>query len=134
MQELYHKLLRDIKSIGLPTNFTLELREYSKTYFGRYDPNSNTVTLYVFQDSSCTTLFDYEDLLLTFVHEIVHCIQWHDSSFVRRKGVMHDVDFYRLLNIYSDRVKAQSLLKEIRYDSIFSTFGRATSKVCCQYG
>jgi hypothetical protein len=115
VQELYHRLLRDMKALGIPTNFTFELKPYSKTYFGRYDPNLNKVTVYVYEDKSCTKMMSYEEILLTSIHEAVHSIQWQDKSFVRRKGVMHDADFYRLYNMYSDRAKSILLLREVRY-------------------
>ena len=110
MQELYHKLLGDMKRVGLPTDFTLELKPYSKTYYGRYNPNLDRVTVYIYEDKECTKLTDYEELLLTSIHEAVHHVQWKDKSFVRRRGVMHDADFHRLYNMYAERAK--SILQE----------------------
>lgn len=119
MQDLYHRLLSDMVSIGIPTDFTLELKGFSKTYFGRYDPNSNKVTVYVCENKSCTKRYSYEDILLTCIHEAVHAIQWHDKSFVRRRGVMHNADFYRIYNMYSDKAKSLLLLREVRCDRVF---------------
>ena len=105
MQELYHRLLSDLKQVGIKPSFTLELRPYSKTYYGRYDPNLDKVTVYLYEDKARTKLTKYEELLLTTIHEAVHAIQWHDKSFVRRKGVMHNADFHRLYNMYAERAK-----------------------------
>lgn len=110
VQELYHRLLADLQIIGITADFTLELKPYSKTYYGRYDPNINKITVYVYEDKDCTTLTPYKELLLTTIHEAVHSIQWNDKSFVRRKGVMHNTDFHRIYNGYAH--KAESLLKQ----------------------
>ena len=129
MQELYHRLLRDMRAIGIPLNFTFELKPYSKTYFGRYDPNSDKITVYVYEDKSRTRMMSYKDILLTSIHEAVHSIQWHDQSFVRRKGVMHNAEFFRLYNMYSDRAKSILLLREVKHDRVFQEFRSKASKV-----
>ena len=116
MQELYHRLLTDLRKVGITEKFDLILKPFSKTYYGRYDPNVDRVTIYVYEDKACTRAYKYEELLLTLVHEAIHCIQWHDKSFVRRRGVMHDADFHRLYNMYSDRAKSILLMREIRND------------------
>ena len=119
MQDLYHRLLRDMNAVGVPTDFTLELKGFSKTYFGRYDPNLNKVTVYVCENKSCTKRYEYQEILLTCIHEAIHAMQWHDKSFVRRRGVMHNEEFYRLYNMYSDRAKSILLLREVRHDTVF---------------
>lgn len=106
MQELYHRLLNDLQKIGITDSFSLELRPYSKTYFGRYDPNLDRITLYVYEDESCSNYIKYEELFITLIHESIHCMQWHDKSFVRRKGVMHDAEFHRLFNKYKTKAKS----------------------------
>lgn len=116
MQELHSRLIKDLSKVGVKTDFTLVLRPYSKTYYGRYDPNKNVVTLYVYQDPTLNRMYSYETLLLTLIHEAVHCIQWHDNSFVRVRGIMHDEEFYRLYGRYSDRARAYLLSKEIDYE------------------
>ena len=131
MQELHHRLLTDLRRVGIADKFELNLRPYSKTYYGRYDPNQNRITLYVFEDKECTKLMKYKDLLLTLVHEAVHCIQWNDPTFIRRKGVMHDAEFYRLYNSYSDRVKSLLLLQEVRHDRFPTAHRGKVSEVRC---
>ena len=134
LQELYHRLIRDMKRVGIPIDFTLELKSFSKTYYGRYDPNSNKITVYIYEDKSHTCMYSYEDILMTCIHEAVHSIQWHDKSFVRRKGVMHDTDFFRLYNMYSDKAKSILLLREVKYDRVFQTHrGEAPSIRCGSY-
>lgn len=129
MRELNHRLLRDIKAIGITVDFDLELKPYSKTYFGRYDPNSNKITLYVYEDKLCTKLVPYTELLLTAVHEAVHCIQWHDKSFVRRKGVMHDAEFYRLFGMYKSEVEHLMYRKDFSCDKFPKTPRRKVSQI-----
>jgi hypothetical protein len=120
MQELEEKLLSDLSNVGLVEDFNLSLRGYSKSYFGRYDPNTNTVILYVDKTPE-GDMFSYQDLLLTLIHEVIHCKQWSNPEFHRVKGVMHDPEFKRLYNMYSNRVKALSLFREVvvRCDCIF---------------
>lgn len=113
MQELEENLRNDISRIGLNVDFKLNIRGYSKTYFGRYDPNINTVILYVFVNKK-GDLYPYLDILLTAIHEVIHCKQWSDPKFRRIKGVMHDVEFKQMYNEYSDRAKSLNLLKSLR--------------------
>ena len=68
LQELYHRLTRDMSRVGIPLDFTLELKSFSKTYYGRYDPNSNKITVYIFEDKSCTRMYSYEGILMTCIH------------------------------------------------------------------
>lgn len=113
MQELESQLRDDLLNIGLDVDFTLSLRPYSKTYFGRFDPKENKVILYV-----CETpkgdMYPYEELLLTTVHEVVHCLQWHNPNYQRVKGIMHDFEFKKLYSLYSNRAKARVLFKEVK--------------------
>lgn len=133
MKELHHRLLSDLRRVGITVSFDLVLRPYSKTYFGRYDPNKNEVTLYVYEDKACTRETKYEELLLTLIHEAIHCIQWHDKSFVRIKGVMHNAEFYRLYGMYSDRAKSILLLKEIRNESSYKRCVESHDRPCRDY-
>lgn len=119
MQELEAKLRNDLLEIGLDVEFKLSLRPYSKSYFGRYDINSSTIIVYV-QKTPNGEMYSYEDILLTTIHEAIHCKQWHDQNFKRVKGVMHDLEFKRLYALYSDRAKARILFKEaINCDSFY---------------
>lgn len=131
MQDLYHRLLSDLKKVGINESFKLELRPYSKTYYGRYDPNVDKVTLYVYEDESCSRYIQYEDLFMTLIHEAIHCIQWHSESFVRRKGVMHDAEFYRLFNEYKDKAKSILLMREIRNDYFYPTVMGKAHRIHC---
>ena len=129
MRELTNRLLQDIREVGITVDFDLELRDYSKTYFGRYDPNTNKITVYVYEDSKCSRAVPYRDLLMTTIHEAVHCIQWDNPNFVRRKGVMHDAEFYRLLGMYSHRAEHLLRRKECSYDKFPEAPRRKISKV-----
>lgn len=110
MTDLEKRLRTDLIKIGLVEDFTLSLRPYSKTYFGRYDVSTSTVILYVNQENG--TPYPYKDLLMTTIHEVIHCKQWHSSSYKRVRGVMHDAEFKRLYNMYSNRAKARILFRE----------------------
>lgn len=119
MQELEMRLRNDLSKIGLDVDFTLSLRPYSKSYFGRYDVNTSTVIVYV-QKTPDGDMYSYEDILLTTIHEAIHCKQWHDPKYKRVKGVMHDIEFKRLYSLYSNRAKARVLFKEVaNHDSFY---------------
>ena len=130
MQELETSLRNDLSKIGLDVEFALSLRPYSKSYYGRYDINSSTIILYV-QKTPSGDMYSYEELLLTTLHEAIHCLQWHDPEYKRVRGVMHDTEFKRLYSLYSNRAKARILLKEVLgYDSIYQTSSRENYHHC----
>lgn len=114
MEELSNRLMTDITSLGLNDGFELEIRPYSKTYFGVYNPNCDKIVLYVYEDKNCKHLYPYWNILVTFIHEIAHHIQWTDPDFVRVQGVMHNEQFYRIFNRYKERAKALMLLREVQ--------------------
>lgn len=132
MQELEKRLREDLIKIGLVEDFTLSLRPYSKTYFGRYDISSSTVIVYVNKTESGTP-YSYEELLLTTIHEVIHCKQWHDKNHKRVRGVMHDTEFKRLYAMYADRAKARVLFKEVNsvYAILYTANFHPFYDVCC---
>ena len=124
------RLRNDLSKIGLNEEFTLSLRPYSQSYFGRYDIATSTIILYVNKTPN-GDMYPYEDLLLTTIHEAIHCKQWHDPNFKRRKGVMHDTEFKRLYALYSGRAKARLFLREVlNYDVPYkATCGEFTKRI-----
>lgn len=133
MQELEMSLRNDLLKIGLDVEFNLSLRPYSKSYFGRYDVATSTIILYV-QKTPKGDRYPYEELLLTTIHEAIHCKQWHDPKYKRVKGVMHDLEFKRLYALYSNRARARILLREVlRYDCIYKADSRETANLCGIY-
>ena len=125
MSELENQLRADLLKIGLNENFKLSLRPYSKSYYGRYIPRSNTVIVYV-NKSPNGEPYPYIDLLLVVIHEVIHCMQWSRPNFKRIKGVMHNPEFKQLYGIYSNRAKALVLFREVikNYDIIDKKRGR----------
>jgi len=97
-QEFYKKLLSDLKKLGIPKKFNLVLKDYSKNFFGRYNPNNKNLTLYVYPYKKGVYMYPYEELFKTFIHEVVHSIQHNNPSFIRIKGVMHNEEFHTLYN------------------------------------
>lgn len=120
MQELEHLLVQYIRRLGITVKFNLELKNYSKNFYGRYNPNKNSVIIYVFDTPSCTQTYTVWELLRTLIHELCHCEQWNSADFVRHKGVMHTNDFWKKYNSYV--TKADSMLsnreKEVRYINV----------------
>lgn len=92
-------LMRAIRALGLPSDFYLELRGYSKAYNGLYYPTEKKVVLYV--RSSYGKLYNWRRLMSTLIHEAVHHYQFaHDPKYTRVKGTMHNKDFKELYEEY----------------------------------
>ena len=105
------RLISDLKLMGLSTDSMLVLRPYSKTQWGYYDPNTDKLVLYIFSDKKCICLVEYEKLFKVFLHELVHSLQWKSSKWKRLSGVMHDVEFYAILNRLLKVAKDKGLIE-----------------------
>lgn len=101
-------LLNTLRRIGLPIDFKLTLRGYSKTYEGRYYVDRKEIVLYHLDPRG--ELLDIENLMATLIHEVIHHFQWyHDKSFKRVRGVMHNTEFMRLENLYNLKYKIKDI-------------------------
>lgn len=113
-EQLYNRLISDLKKLGIPLNFELEVKPYSKSYYGRYNPNTNKITVYAYEDKNCTRVYSYDSLLDTVIHEFTHYIQYTNPNYKRVKGVMHDSNFWVLFNYFRDRIKSIRLWEELK--------------------
>ena len=87
LQKLHHRLIKDIKKLQLPTDFTLDLRGYSKTYNGRYMIKDKKIVIYPYMDSTEKQLLSYNYIFKTLLHELVHHYQYvYQTDFVRYHG------------------------------------------------
>ena len=59
-------------------------------------------------------LYPLWDIMKAFIHELIHCRQWHDPDFKRLRGIMHNPEFYKLYSDYISRAKARQLFKEVQ--------------------
>lgn len=84
--------------MGIDFTSSLELKPYSKSQWGNYNPNNDTITVYIFEEKECSNLIAYEELFKTLLHEYVHSVEWRNSNWKRLKGVMHDPLFYKIYN------------------------------------
>ena len=98
-QELYDKLVE----ISGVSDFHLELKQtYSESYWGRYFPGRKLIRLYALQE--CGEQYPDDIIIREGLHELTHHIQYHHIPFwERRKGVMHDEDFW---NIFEGMLKS----------------------------
>jgi len=110
-RKLYKKLLSDLEKLGIPQNFNLILKDYSKNFLGRYNPNNKNLILYVYPYKKGVYMYPYEELYKTFIHEVVHSIQHNNPSFIRVKGIMHNKEFYK---IYDDIIQKSYDLKILK--------------------
>lgn len=112
MNQLRYSLISDLEQLGLPIDFKLDIRGYSKTYNGRYDPNKDLILLYALESDG--SFRPYEELLEIVVHEAVHHYQWkHQEDFVRLKGVMHNTEFWSKYNQVMTKAKLMIKSREL---------------------
>lgn len=97
---LKKKLIRDIKTLGIETDFDLELRGYSACRWGYYAPLDRKIVLYPYLSKRLTFRRNYYDLYMSLLHETVHHLQYKDPSFTRFYGVMHDDSFWSMFNAH----------------------------------
>lgn len=91
------QLKMDLERVGLPTDFKIDLRGYSKTLDGTYNPNTKTVVVYAREVDGM--LRDYNEILEVTLHEAVHHFQWnYEEDFVRKRGIMHNANFHLKYN------------------------------------
>ena len=87
-------------------DYDLDFKHYSKNYYGRYHrykPETGKrpkVVVFLFKNKDKTEFYPFEDLVSTLIHEVCHHIQYLQPDFVRRKGVMHNKEFWDLYNAY----------------------------------
>lgn len=104
-QTLKSHLISDLKLTGIPTDFELVFKDYSSTCYGKYLKSKKLIIIYIYEDKECTTLFPYEKILDTLVHEAIHHFQHHyEENFVRYKGIMHNPNFYKYYNECVDKL------------------------------
>lgn len=110
-EQLVRRCKADLRRLGLPTDFTLVLKDYSKRYYGRYDVDKKEVIIYIYRDEELTCRFTYKELMDTVIHEAIHHFQYcYQHGFLRLVGVMHDPVFKKMytnnykefLNMYTE--------------------------------
>ena len=116
-EALYHRLITDLDCLGLPVDeVQIEIRPYSKSYFGRYFiPYGNKIArifIYPYTTPDMKLMYPYSVVLYYTIHEMVHHLQHTNPNFRRLKGVMHNPEFYKLFFLYIERSKRLELLKE----------------------
>lgn len=109
---LSKKLYKDLELLGLTPrklNYDLEFKNYSKRYYGRYIRKKvdgevvARILVYIFRNKYCVTFYDYKDIISTTIHEICHHLQYEDENWHRKRGVMHDKEFWDLYNHYMNK-------------------------------
>lgn len=111
------RIAKDLKKMGLTVRSNISLRPFSKTMNGYYNPNTDLIVVYVYDDKDNELYIDYNVIFRTLLHEYVHSLQHGSSHWRRRKGVMHDVEFWKMYN---------SLLSKAYERGILSEYGEAS--------
>ncbi len=115
---LRRRLIADLRAMGLSTDCELVLRPYSKTMWGYYDPNTDRLIMYIYSDRKCKSLIQYETLFKVFLHELVHSLQWKSSKWKRIAGVMHDAEFYVILDKLLETAKEKGIVENDRQEYV----------------
>lgn len=115
---LRRRLIADLRAMGLSTDCELVLRPYSKTMWGYYDPNTDRLIIYMYSDRKCKSLIQYETLFKVFLHELVHSLQWKSSKWKRIVGVMHDAEFYAILDKLLETAKEKGIVENDRQEYV----------------
>ena len=116
-EDLMTRFLSDMSTLGLPVEeVDVEFRPYSKTFYGRYYPSLDEkrkrpkVVLYPYEQDGC--FMCYQTIIQNGIHEFIHHLQYVSGSFVRRKGVMHNTEFWKLFNFYMKRAEKFGLIQK----------------------
>lgn len=103
------KLLKDLKALHLDKksigDYELVLKKFSVSFYGRYVASSHKAVVYVYRDVECKHQREYSGLLSSVIHELTHHIQHTDPKYIRRKGVMHNKNFWFIYNSYIEKAK-----------------------------
>lgn len=112
-ENLMNKLVTDLETLGLPVNeVEISFRKYSSSYYGRYFIDSHRIFIYPYEKEDNRSFMNYDTILYHTIHEMVHHIQYSDPNFKRVYNVMHDGNFYRLFNHYSNKAENLGLLRK----------------------
>ena len=114
---LKERLLNDLSKIDIPVDeFTFELRAYSRSLYGNYVPkgyrNREKACIRIYPFKKVGEYYPYADILITAIHESCHHLQYRNPNYTRRKGIMHDAEFYRLLQDYVNKAKDLDIIRE----------------------
>lgn len=119
LHNLYNKLMCDLRELKLPVDeIDVKFREYTKSYLGKYYPkdilkrgNEPFICVYPYKNKK-GELMEYEIILTTAIHEMIHHIQYSDPNYRRVSGSMHDAQFWKLYHFYCERAKKIGALDE----------------------
>lgn len=109
------RFVKDLSLLNFPEvmdKATLMIKPYSKSFYGRYFLKDNRIVVYLYRDKDKPTPYNYKELFKTLIHECCHHIQYTGENYIRRKGIMHDSDFWRLYNHYIDEAIEKGILKD----------------------
>ena len=114
---LRERLLNDLSKLDIPVDeFTFELRAYSRTLYGNYIPkgyrNREKACIRIYPFKQVGEVYPYADLLITAIHESCHHLQYRNPDYIRRRGIMHDAEFYKFLQEYVKKAVDLDIIRE----------------------
>jgi len=120
-EEIKTRICSDLSQIGLPVyEVDIEIRPYSKTFYGRYfptcDENLAKPKVYIYPYDEKGNI-DYDTIFCkSAVHEMIHHLQYISPFWQRKRGVMHDEQFWKMYNFYVERAEKLGVVRRCDYE------------------
>lgn len=113
--ELHDRIIKDLESIGIDTEgFNIVFYDkYCKSFYGKYFPKGKirgrvkenpfpVIKIYPYKNTKLE-FYSYDRIFKTAIHEACHHLQVSSPGWKRKRGVMHNCEFYKLLNFYENK-------------------------------
>lgn len=114
VREYTERFKEDLKRIGMSDYLStskLVLRPSCKSFYGRYFTSKKLIAVYFTPTIEEDT---YSEMFKTMIHEGVHHIQHQDPKFIRRKGIMHSVSFWKLYHQFIENAIKEGIIKDAK--------------------
>ncbi len=103
------------------------IKPQSKTMYGVYKHRKNKPNQIILYRSGRVKTYTNEWLFSVFIHEFIHYYQFnHVKGYKRKRGVMHDKQFYDLLHEALETAKKEGLLQRGEYTKGYNEYLKTT--------
>lgn len=103
------------------------IKPQSKTMYGVYKHRKNKPNQIILYRSGRVKTYTNEWLFSVFIHEFIHYYQFnHVKGYKRKRGVMHDKQFYDLLHEALETAKKEGLLQHGEYTKGYNEYLKTT--------
>ena len=103
------------------------IKPQSKTLYGVYKHRRNKPNQIILYRRGRVKTYTNEWLFSVFIHEFIHYYQFnHVFGYVRKRGVMHDKQFYDILHETLEEAKKEGLLQHGEYTKGYNKYLETT--------